>query len=123
MILWPRDWPLTDDRQHKEDMAWLNTQPQFRRFLFRVIQNARIFEPVTDGSDTRYLYHEGRRDLGLEILADAELGQPVPHPDGLPILTVIQVLREEAQKPAPDKRNRDRYDRTAEIDDDPPNGD
>jgi hypothetical protein len=110
--------------QQKEDAEWLLQQPQFRRWLFPLIQSARILEPVTDGSDTRYLYHEGRRDLGLEVLATLEEAQPIQHASGLPILTVIQVLREEAQKPATEKRKRERADRFAEIaDPDPPHGD
>jgi hypothetical protein len=108
---------VVTDKQIRGDMAFLMGRPEFRRFLWRVIQTARIFEPVTDGSDTRYLYHEGRRDLGLELLAECEAGQPAQHPSGTPILTVIQVLREEAQQQPTETQNgrRDRYDRTAEL--------
>jgi hypothetical protein len=113
---------VSDERQQKLDLEHLLRQPEYLRFLFRVIQIARIFEPVTDGSDTRHLYHEGRRDLGLEILAMADAAQPVRHESGLPILTAIQVLREEAQKPGTEKAKRTRYDRREELtpDDDQP---
>ena len=108
------------DKQTRADMAWLMARPEFRRFLWRVIQTARIFEPVTDGSDTRHLYHEGRRDLGLELLAECEAGQPAQHPSGAPILTVIQVLREEAQQQPDEKgKDRSRYDRTQDLDEPP----
>jgi hypothetical protein len=111
------------ERQHRLDLEHLLRQAQFRRFLFRVIQSARIFEAVTDGSDTRHLYHEGRRDLGLDILGMVEAAQPARHDSGLPILTAIQVLLEEAQKAAPEKGGRGtRYDRHEELspDDDQP---
>jgi hypothetical protein len=41
-----------------------------------------------------------------------EAGQPVPHADGLPILTLIQTLREEATQPLEKpnvRRTNDRY--------------
>lgn len=111
------------ERQISADMAKLMELPEFRRFLFRVIQMARIFEPVTDGADSRHLLHEGRRQLGLEILADAETGQPVTHPDRIPILTAIQVLREEAQQTISETVRDKPYRRTAELNTDPADAD
>ena len=113
---------MTGDRQIKTDMEALLLRPEFRRFLWRVIQMAGIFEPVANGADGRNLIDEGRRNLGLEILADAELGQPVAHPDQIPILTMIQVLREEAQEQPTEKPHakRDRYDRHEPEDDEQP---
>lgn len=104
---------MTDQRS---DMEFLNSRPEFRRFLWRVIQRAGILTPATDGSEGRHLaYAEGRRNLGLEILDDAETGQPVAHPESLPILTLIQALREETQQ-QPQETRRGKYDRTAELD-------
>ena len=110
---------MVTDKQARIDMEFLNSRPEFRRFLWRVIQMAGILEPSTDGSDTRHpRYFEGRRNLGLEILADAEQGQPVPHPDAIPVFTAIQILREVAQQSTsetPKNANRARYDRNADL--------
>lgn len=86
---------MTD--QEKADLADLIERPGFRRFLFRAIQTAGIFDATANGSDGRNLYLEGRRSLGLELLREVDAAQPVPSPSGIPILTLIQVLREEAQ--------------------------
>jgi hypothetical protein len=113
---------MTPDQQHKLDMQFLLERAEFRRFLFRVIQTSGIFTRTTDGSVGRDLaYDEGRRNLGLDILDMAETGQPIPevHPAG-PLLTLIQALREETSQPTEKpsgRRNPDRYDRNAELDD------
>ena len=111
--------PEDIEKRDKADVRHLIEQEQFRRFLWRVIQSARIFDRTTDGSqgDTSY----GRRNLGLEILEMVEQGQPVQHPQGQPILTVLQTLREEAIQQPGEKRDdpkskRTPYDRTAELD-------
>lgn len=108
------------DAELKADMERLMALPEFRRFMWRAIQTARIFDPTTDGSEGRHLaYHEGRRNLGLELLAECERGQPVPYDPARPsILSTIQILREEAQQQLSEKgKDRQRYDRTAEISD------
>jgi hypothetical protein len=106
----------------KTDMQTLLRQPEFLRFLWRhAIQNGGIFEQVGDGSQGRDLgFYEGRRGLALEMLAGAELGQPIAHPERLPILTTIQILREQAQQATTEKVNgrHDRYDRHQEPDGD-----
>lgn len=106
-------------KQQRSDMQTLLQRPEFARFLFRVIQTSGIFSVTTDGSEGRHLVAEGRRQLGLEILDMAEEGQPVAHPDKLPVLTILQALREEAQQPAEKSNGRrsERYDRTADLDD------
>lgn len=111
--------PDERSRREKEDLSRLVALPEFSRFLLRVIQTARIFDRAADGSHDEAVSALARRNLGLEILEMVEAGQPVPHPDGLPILTILQALREEANQP-PGERKRDRYDRNAELSDDPP---
>ncbi len=109
---------MTDEQQERADCEVLLRRPEFRRFLWRVIQTSGLFNRTTDGSDGRNLaYDEGRRNLGLEILDMAEKGQPIPdaHPDG-PLLTLVQVLLEETQKPPTEKSNaRTRTDRYSEL--------
>lgn len=108
--------PHDRERQDREDMQLLVQRPEFIRFCWRVIQRAHIFHRTADGSGERNPLIEGRRDLGLEILAMVEAGQPVPHPEGLPILTILRALREEASSPQPgEKTHAKRYNRTAEI--------
>ncbi len=84
------------ETQFRRDLEQLSTRPEFKRFLYRVIQLSGLLDRVTDGSEGRDRYNAGRRDLGLDILDMAEKGQPIldAHPDG-PLLTLIQVLREE----------------------------
>jgi hypothetical protein len=89
--------------QDKADLADLLERPGFRRFVFRVIQNAGIFSATANGSDQRTSFNDGRRSLGLDILREVDAAQPVPSPSGIPSLTLIQVLREEAQSPPPER--------------------
>lgn len=108
------------DKQARSDMAFLLNRPEFRRFMLPVIQEARIFQSTTDGSDGRNLaFDEGRRSLGLDILAICERGQPAQHPESLPIFTIMQVFREETQSQPTEKPN-EPYDRTADLDEDDP---
>jgi hypothetical protein len=88
---------LTD--QEKADLFDLMERPGFRRLLLRVIQMAGIFAATANGSDQRTFYENGRRSLGLEILRLLEAAQPVQGSSGNPTLTLIQLLREEAQSP------------------------
>jgi hypothetical protein len=97
---------LTD--QDKADLADLIERPGFRRFLFRVIQNAGIFESHGQRVRSAHLFNDGRRSLGLDILREVDAAQPVPGPSGIPTLTLIQVLREEAQSQPPERTNRGR---------------
>ena len=110
------------EKRDREDVRYLSALPQFRRFLFRVIQSARIFDRTADGSDGDT--SQGRRNLGLEILEMVEAGQPVPHPEGQPILTICQVLLEEANQPGGEGKThaKPKYDRNAELDDGPEEG-
>jgi hypothetical protein len=89
--------------QEKVDLADLIERPGFRRFLFRVIQNAGIFSATANGSDQRTSFNDGRRSLGLDILREVEAAMPLQSQSGIPSLTVIQVLREEAQSPPKEK--------------------
>jgi excinuclease UvrABC nuclease subunit len=111
--------PEERDKQNRDDLRHLTAQPQFVRFLWRVIQTARIFDRTADGSNGDCIASIARRNLGLEILEMVETGQPVPHPEGQPILTILQVLREEANQPAGKTHAKPKYDRTTELDDEP----
>lgn len=87
----------------KDDRLKLMDTPVFRRFLFSLIQSAGIFDATANSSDGRNLYLEGRRSLGLDILRSMDEAQPVQSTSGIPILTLIQMLREEAQSASKEK--------------------
>lgn len=106
-----------NDKQIREDAQFLIERPEFRRFLFSAIQISGFFS-AANGSDPVTSFAEGRRSLVLDILAMVETGQPAEHPDRIPILTLMQVLREEAQTKT-EKPNAKRFSRNDELDDDP----
>lgn len=90
--------------QQEKDMASLIALPAFHRFLWRSIQSAGIFSQATNGADGRDLsFAEGRRSQMFAILSDVETGLPPEqrHPNS--IMTLIAVLREEAN-PAPKEK-------------------
>lgn len=102
--------------QQEQDMAALLALPAFRRFLWRSIQSSGILTQGTSGADGRDLsFAEGRRSQMFAMLSDVEAGQPAAlrHPHN--IMTLIAVLREEAN-PAPKekKSGNARYDEIAE---------
>lgn len=100
------------EKTEKLDMEALLALPAFLRFLSRVIQTSEIHSAETNGTDGRHLVSEGRRDLGLNILRDAARGQPVDDPAAAFSMTLIQVLREEAQSAFQEtpRARRSRYD-------------
>ena len=99
-------------------MTQLMALPAFRRFLFRSIQNAGLLSQTavsTNGSDGRDLaFAEGRRSLGFDLLRDAEAALAVPLQHPLSLLTLLSVIREEAQTSDTEKpngrRSTSRYD-------------
>jgi hypothetical protein len=96
---------LTD--QQLADYKDLLERPQFRRFLLRLIQLSGIYEATANGSAERTFFANGRRSLGLDILREVDAAQPVPGAE-LPSLTLIQVLREDAQSALTERNPRGR---------------
>lgn len=99
----------------KADKILLLENPVFRRFLFALIQSSGIFETTANGSDGRNLFLEGRRSLGLEVLRQLEEAQPAQSTSGIPVLTLIQTLREAVQTPPRLETRRGRKDAYAEL--------
>ena len=81
----------------RSDKLTLLENPAFRRFLFAMIEAGGVFEATATIADGRNLFHEGRRSLAVEMLRDLDAVQPLPNPGGIPIQTLIQTLREQAQ--------------------------
>lgn len=102
--------------RQETDMAALIAMPEFRRFLWRSIQSSGILSQSTNGADGRDLsFAEGRRSHMFALLSDVETGQPAAlrHPNS--IMTLLAVLREEAN-PAPKEKKSatGRYDEIPE---------
>lgn len=113
---------LTD--QERVDFVHLMTITSFRNLMLRVIQMAGIFQATANGTDKRTSFDDGRRSLGLDILRLLEAAQPVQGSSGNPTLTLIQLLREEAQSPLPERTQRGRRsDPYSELTPDGPAGD
>lgn len=92
--------------QPQSDMAELMKQPAFRRFLWRSIQTSGILSQGTSGADGRDLsFAEGRRSQMFAMLNDAEQGMPPDARHPLNIMTLIAVLREEAQAAPKEKKS------------------
>ncbi len=104
-----------NEAQQQQDMVFLMGRPEFRRTLFRIIQEAGILASAY-GSDGRNLaFAEGRRSLGFDILRWADEALPAgAHP--LHVIPLMAALREEAQpqeEPNARRNNiRTRNDRT-----------
>lgn len=103
--------------QQEQDMAELMALPSFRRFLWRSIQTSGILSQSTNGADGRDLsFAEGRRSQMFAILSDVEAGQPAALRHSHNIMTLIAVLREEANPaPAPKKEKKGAAARYEEI--------
>lgn len=85
----------------KADRLALMESPPFRRFLFDLMLTGGLFD--ASGNDARLMFQEGRRSLVLDVLRAMEDAQPVKSPTGIPIMTAIQTLREEAQSAPKEK--------------------
>ena len=95
----------------KADKQALLASPQFRRFLFALIRDGGVLATPAP-ADPKAMFLEGRRSLVLDVLNALEDGQSAKSPSGLPVLTLIQTLREEGQsavKEKPIARRRDQY--------------
>jgi hypothetical protein len=86
----------------KSELKALMGNKGFQAFLYRMIRSAGLFSVAAH--DSRPLeFVEGRRSLALDILNELELLQDVRSPDGLPVLTSIQILLSVAQSATKEK--------------------
>jgi hypothetical protein len=64
--------------QQKADLQRLLTQPEFRRFAWRLLEQCGVFKQVgVDESEAFLRFHEGKRNIGLRYLA--EIGKANPN--------------------------------------------
>ncbi|WP_375272055.1 hypothetical protein [Sphingomonas sp.] len=100
------------DKSEQADMEKLAAQPEFLRFLGRVVAASGLHAATTTGTDGQRWVGEGRRDLALTILHDAARGVSTDNPAGPFSDLLIQVLREEGQTAISEtvRSRRSRYD-------------
>lgn len=85
----------------RADLRRLMGDKAFLAFLYRTIRSAGLFSVASTAPDARSLdYVEGRRSLAIEMLHEIEELQPEKSPDGLPVLTSIQIFLSAAQSTA-----------------------
>lgn len=101
----------------REDAEYLMGRAEFRRFLFAAIQAAGLlgYSNPANGQTGRDLV-EGRRSLGLDLLAMADAGQPEPLRSPQALATLDQIIRE-AMTPKPKDKTRDRRNKHDRDDD------
>jgi len=55
--------------RHDADLVWLMCQREGRRFIWRLLQNCRLYETGFTGTSAAF-FREGERNVGLAVLAD-----------------------------------------------------
>jgi len=63
------------NKQELEDVRTILELPAGRRFVWRYLEKAGIFETSFTGNNTTF-FNEGRRDIGLKLLADVMQAKP-----------------------------------------------
>jgi hypothetical protein len=88
------------------DMAKLWPQPEFKRFLFTLLRSAYIHTGIYGTDQRHFIYGEGRRSLGYDILRLVEKIDPNAH-----ALILTEGITSQLEAP-----NAKPYDHTAELD-------
>ena len=62
---------LSDEslKQQEEDILWLMSEPQGRRIVYGLLEEAGVFRGSYNGNPNDTLYNEGQRAVGLRYLA------------------------------------------------------
>lgn len=63
------------DKTYLNDMKYILSLKQGRRLIWKYMENAGIFRTSFTGNSTTF-FNEGRRDIGLQILADVMAADP-----------------------------------------------
>ena len=82
-------------RQEKEDMLFLLKQPQFRRYVWRLLETCNIFASIWRCSAEIHRL-AGRQELGQEILVEVTQADPE---------SFIQMMKENQDKPEETKND------------------
>ena len=98
------------------DLKRLLGNKTFLAFLYRRIRDAGLFSVAPlEGRSLDFI--EGRRSLALDMLAEIEQTQLEKSPDGLPILSSIQIFLSVAQSTVKEKPLGRRSDPYGELSD------
>lgn len=62
-------------REELEDISWLMSHAQGRRFMWRLLSSAGVFHSSFTGDETTY-FKEGCRAVGLKFFADVQEEAP-----------------------------------------------
>lgn len=89
---------------HKADMGLMVERPEFRRFLFRIVEASGI--GIAASKDDTSLHREGKRSLGLEILGWVEEALPDATTSSQPLAALHLAIAEELSPK--EKRSDDR---------------
>lgn len=57
-------------QQRKDDVAWVLSSRSGRRFVAQLIATTGVDLPVFDNSGSKMNHSEGRRSVGIEVLAE-----------------------------------------------------
>lgn len=72
-----------------------NDSPEFRSFLWTIVENAGVFQLPAHGADKRDL-NEGRRSLGLEIVQMVE--ECFPMNGSAPVQVLRQLAKDQVEQ-------------------------
>jgi hypothetical protein len=59
-----------------DDLLWVMKHPQGRRFVWRQLSAAGLYRPSFTGDQATTFFNEGRRALGLQLLASLDAHCP-----------------------------------------------
>lgn len=86
----------------RADLKRLLGNKAFLAFLYRMVRTAGLFSVAAiEGRSLEFV--EGRRSLALDLLNEIDGVQDAKSPDGLPLLTSIQIFLSVAQSDAKEK--------------------
>lgn len=95
---------MSDQGQAHRDLETLLLQDEFLRFLFTVFDTAGMYTAAYSSEEGHLARHEGRRSLGLDILATIEAVRADAH------ISVLKsqhdhILETENERPRPERTN------------------
>ena len=63
-------WERLQTRQQNEDVAFVLSSPEGRRFYWRLLKRCGIFKSSYSSEEGRIFFYEGERNIGLMLLKD-----------------------------------------------------
>lgn len=62
--------------QEKEDLMFMVSNPQSRRYLYKLLAHCGVYLSSFDPSGSKVYYNEGMRSVGLHVIAQMEQAVP-----------------------------------------------